>query len=246
MHLIAPEVQGRTCFYTGMTTDDIYLYAACTEFFPGALGTLFPPIGASLFRILPGSGSTVTELTVQDFPEPIWYNGMVVMEDGSLLVTPSGLFDILPTIAKVTFTNSQTLEFTVNDWLRSSLLYFFPNGLAIDSGYLYYVGGQNLNRVRILSNGSPGIPVIIYQAGLDHVIDDIDIIGDWIAMAEWSLLNDNSVTLVHKTGLSIPYRIDTGNVQLSSVSIDRGGLFNAGDIIGTSFNQGGVYHYSLF
>lgn len=244
--LVSNQFQGETCFFSGMTTDNTYLYAACTIWQDGLLGQLQPPKRATLFRIKPGSGSTVAAQLTRDFAQPAWYNGMTMLNGNTLLMTPSALFGGQTAITKLTITNTSTLQFQVSEWLNSNGLYLLPNGLRYDKGFVYFVGGQNLWRIRVNSNGTAGWPVLLFQTTINQVLDDFAIDGDWIVVSNHAIVNGlglNTLTRVHKTGLLLPQFISTGMTQISSVAVDPGSFMDPGSYISTSFFQGGIYRF---
>ena len=250
--LVRPVLNGTPCTFTGMTTDGIYLFAICSV----NLAVTQPVSAAALFRILPGP-SAASEVKIRSFDNPTFYNGMTVLGPNTLLLTDtsSGLLNILlgnrdvSAVTKLTITNEATLDFQLSEWLPASPLLLAPNGITRDGNFVYFVGGQSLFRIRVLPDGSAGIPILIYQAALTQTMDDLVAVGNRIAVAEIALVNGvlgaNSITFVNKAGLGEPVRVSTGLLQLSAVAVDRGTLFDPGDIIATSFFQGGVYRFSL-
>jgi hypothetical protein len=105
------------------------------------------------------------------------------------------------------------------------LAYLLPNGLQVENDYVYFVGGQNVFRIRIRPDGSAGVPALLHQTPINHTFDDLIIVGDYLAIAEIAILNGlgvNSITFVKKTGSLFPARIATGNIQVSSLAVDPG------------------------
>ncbi len=242
--LVAPELEGHKCFYSSLTSDGTYLYATCTDWKQGLLGTFQKPNYASFLRILPGE-SGADEVIVREFPQPVWYNGMDMLDGNSILMTQSvaNQGSGNSSIIKLDITNADTLDFEISDWLPSSSLYLNPNGLAIDDGYVFFIGGQNLFRIRINRDGSAGTPFLLYQSVLTRILDDITVIGDRVLIAEAGLAT-GAIVSVHKFGAALPSRINTGTVQLSDLDLDPG-TFSQGALIGTSYYKGGVYSFPL-
>lgn len=245
--LVSPQLGADTCEFSGMTTDNTYLYAACTVWADSsALSTLKPPKRAVLFRVKPGAGSTAAEVKTKDFASKRWYNGMAMLDASTLLMTPSNLLGSDTAVVKLKITSSSTLAHTVSDWLPGSILYLIPNGIQVADGHLYYVGGQSLYRIKITSAGAAGIPFLIYQAPVNKVLDDLSVWGDWVSVTEIGLVNGlglNSITVVNKTGLTVPYKILTGMTQLSSLARDPGSFGATGSYVATSYFQGGILRY---
>lgn len=245
--LVSTVYDADRCDYSGMTADNTYLYAACTVWDPSALlPTASPPKRAALLRIKPGAGSTVAELKTKPFPAPVWYNGMTVLDTNTLLMTPSAPLGTKSGIVKLTITNTATLDHTVKEWLPGSPLYLVNNGVTVNNGNVYFVGGQNLWRIPVKSDGSAGLPIPLYQTTLNQTMDDLTVKGDWLVVAEIGLVNGlglNSLTFVHKTGLAPVYKLWTGLTQLSGVVVDPGTFGTPGAFIATSYYQGGVYRY---
>ncbi len=243
--LVSTAYGADTCNFSGMTTDNTYLYAACTVADgTGVLSQLAPPKRAALFRIKPGAGATA-EVKIKPFPTPVWYNGMAMLDASTILMTPSAPLGTKPAIVKLKIT-STALDHTVSEWLPGSVLYLLPNGIQVSNGYLYFSGGQNLFRIQIKSNGSAGIPVLMYQTTINQVIDDLTVRGDWVAIGEYGIVNGlgiNSITLVHKTALGPPVRLWTGLNQVSSLAVDPGTFGTPGSFIGTDFFGGGIHRY---
>jgi len=243
--VVEANLNGEQCFYSSMTTDDYYLYATCTVWKDGLLGTFQEPEYAAFLRILPGNYGA-DEVIVHEFDQPVWYNGMTMLDDDSILMTQSvsSQGSGNSAIVKLDITNQMTAEFTISDWLDSSITYLNPNGVQYSNGYVYFVGGQNLFRIRVLSGQRAGIPILMYQTTVNEMLDDFTIVGDWLAIAEVALINGtgtNNVTFVHKHGWISPFKVFTGFLQLSSLAVDPGTLTYAGDLIGTSYYQGGLY-----
>jgi len=238
---------GDTCYFTGMTTDHTYLYAACTVWAPGSvLSQLLPPKRAALFRIKPGSAGQPAEVTIRPFSAPAWYNGMAMLDSRTILMSPSSPLGTKPAVVRLTLDDPGTLRHTITVWLPGSPLYLLNNGIAVDDGHVYFVGGQNLFRIHVLPDGSAGLPVLLYQVPVNKTLDDLVVRGDWIAVAEIGIVNGlglNAITLVHKTGLALPYKIWTGMTQLSALAIDPGTFGAPGTFVATSYFQGGVMRY---
>jgi hypothetical protein len=246
--LVAPPFEGDTCDFSGMTTDNTYLYAACTVWADSAsaLSALNPPKRAVLFRIKPAANSTAAEVKTKNFASQRWYNGMTMLDSSTILMTPSSLLGSDSAVVKLKITNTSTLAHTVTEWLSGSVLYLIPNGIQVSDGYLYYVGGQSLYRIKITSTGSAGVPFLIYQTPTTSVLDDLNISGDWVSVAEIGIVNGlglNSITVVNKTGLVTPYRILTGMTQVSSLVRDPGTFGATGSYVATSYYQGGILRY---
>lgn len=244
--IVSNQFEGDTCFFSGMTTDDTYLYATCTiAASDSLLDQIKPPKRAVLFRVLPGE-SKAADVKTTDFQDPTWYNGMAMLDDNTLLMTPSNFLGMDSAIVKMHIYDQENLQFTVEEWMSGSIFYLLNNGIRVDNGFVYLVGGQNLLRIRIRWDGTPSVPVLLYQAPVNKVLDDFTIVGDWLAVSEVGLINGlglNSITFVHKLGTFLPYKKLTGLTQLSSLEVDPGTFFEAGSLIGTSFFQGGVYQY---
>ncbi len=237
-----------TCFFTGMTTDHTYLYAACTVWASDSvLSQLKPPRRAALYRIKPGANGAAAEIKIRPFTAPAWYNGMTMLDANTLLMSPSTVLDSSgPAIVKLKINSTSTLDHTISQWLPGSLLYLLPNGISVSNGHVYYVGGQSLFRIQIKPDGSASTPLLVYQVPVNKVLDDMVINGDWIAVAEIGIVNGlglNSITIIHKTGLTLPYKIPTGMTQVSALAIDPGTFATPGSYIATSQFQGGVYRF---
>ena len=243
--VVEPMVNGNECSYTGMTTDNYYLYASCTKW---QSSTFADPEFAAFLRILPGTHGA-EQVIAHEYDEPIWYNGMTMFDDDSLLMTKTvpDQGSIKAAIVKLDITNQLTSEFTVSKWFPSNSLLFAPNGIKYDNGFVYFVGGQNLFRIEVNEDQTHGFPFHIYQTALHKALDDFAIVGDWIAVAETALINGwgtNNVLFVHKTGTVSTTRIPTGKIQMSHFVKDSGTLFSD-DLIGTSFYQGGLYRIPM-
>ena len=247
--LVEANLNGNQCFYSSLTTDNYYLYATCTVWKDGLLGTFQEPEYAAFLRILPGS-SQADQVIVHEFDQPVWYNGMTMLDNDSILMTQSvsSQGSGNSAIVKLDITNQLTADFTISDWLPSSIFYLNPNGVKYENGYVYFVGGQNLFRIPVRWNQTAGIPILMYQTTVNEMLDDFTIVGDWLAIAEVALINGtgtNNVTFVHKHGWISPFKVFTGFLQLSSLAVDPGTLTYAGDLIGTSYYQGGLYRIPM-
>jgi hypothetical protein len=244
--MVSPQSGADSCFYSGMTTDDTYLYAVCTVMETGSLlSQLAPPKRAALLRIKPGA-SAAAEVKLKPFATPVWYNGMAMLDKSTILMTPSAPLGTSPAVVKLKITDTATLDHSISQWLPGSPLYLLPNGITISDDHLYFVGGQNLFRIRIKSDGSAGIPVLLYQTTINQVLDDLTVKGDWVAVGEYAIVNGlglNYITLIRKTGLAAPLRLWTGQAQVSSLAIDPGTFGTPGAFIGTSYFQGGIYRF---
>jgi hypothetical protein len=249
--VLPPELRGDICLYTGLTTDGQQLYAACTVTGGSPLAALAPP-KAALVRIRPIANEY--QIAVAYFDQPSWYNGMAMVDGRTLLMSRSvtGLIggvltgDSGPAIDRVEIVDQDALALRVTPWLASSPTYLLPNGIEVENGYAYFVGGQNVFRIRIREDGSAGVPVLLYQTPINHTFDDLIIVGDYLAIAEIAVLNGlgvNSITFVKKSGSLFPRRIPTGDIQISSLTVDPGTFGVAGALIGTSFFQGGIYRF---
>ncbi len=253
--VLAPEQNGDTCQYLGMTTDGTYLYATCAVYEGGLLSQLQPPVKAALVRILPGAQHDhQVKLTYLD--HPTWYNGMAVLDEHTLLVSRSltgsgpkliGINIPGATIEKVTITDHTEFSFEISPCLEPSPDFIMPNGIQADGNDVYFVGGTNLYRIPVQADGSAGSPRKLYQTTINKTFDDFTLVGNQLAVTEIGILNGlgrNSITLINKRGSLVPKRITTEKVQLSSVVVDPGTFGKTGDFIGTSFFQGGIYRFS--
>lgn len=246
--VLPPELDGDICLYGGMTTDGAQLYAACTVTGGSPFGVL-APAKAALVRIRPEADGF--DITTSYFEQATWYNGMAVMDDGSLLLSRSLTGSITnadgPAIDRAEIMNDDTLALRVRPWFSASPTYLLPNGIQVDNGYVYFVGGQNVFRIRVGRDGSAGTPLLLHQTLPNHTFDDFIIVGDYLAIAEIAIVNGlgvNSITFVRKTGSLFPRRVLTGTIQLSSLAVDPGTFGQPGDLIGTSFFQGGIHRFN--
>lgn len=245
--VVPREFEGQNCFFSGMTTDGSTLYSVCTVWGDdaGQLQVLNEPERALMFRVQP-QGDGTFDVTTTEFQDPVWYNGMAMLDDDTILMTPSNLLGGDSAIVRLDIRSHEPLNFGIEEWLEGSVGYLLPNGLAVDKGYVYFVGGQNLFRVHVRRNGKPGTPVLLFQTTLNKMLDDLVVDGDWIAVTNHGLANGlgvNAITRVHKTGLAIPRTTWTGRIQPSSLTIDPGTFFEPGSYIATSFFQGGIHRF---
>lgn len=245
--VLPPQLQGDVCLYTGMTTDGERLYAACTVAGASPLDVLIPP-KAALVRVSPAGDDY--DVTVSYLAEPTWYNGMAMLGTGTLLASRSASGALTnvpgPAIDRIDIVDANALAIRVRPWLSASPSYLMPNGIVVDDGYAYFIGGQNLFRIRIRSDGSAGTPVLLHQTAPNHVFDDLTVAGEYLAVAEIAILNGlgvNSITLVRKAGSLFARRIPTGMIQMSSLAVDPGTIGATGDLIATSFFQGGIHRF---
>lgn len=252
--VVPSTLNGDPCFYSGMTTDGTYLYAACSIYrSENVLDRIGKPEKAALVQVLPGHQHN-HEVRTHYFDQPKWYNGMAMLDSDTLLMS-SSLSGILTAaisgveggaIDQVDILDRGSLSVNVSTWLDESLFYFLPNGIQSDGESVFFVGGQNVFRVPVRSDGSAGYPRLLHQVALNKVLDDFTIDGDQLVIAEDAIINGlglNSITLVNKRGSLAPPKILTGMTQLSSLMVDPGTFGTAGDFIGTSFFQGGIHRY---
>ena len=236
------------CFFAGMTTDDTYLYATCNE--RSLITGSIIPQKAALFRVLPGI-SEADEITIRPYEVPNWYNGMIMLDDSTMLMSASQSGSLLnfagADIVKLTITDHQQFDFVIEDWLTAERGNLMPNGLARDDHYLYFITGQRLQKVTLDMNYQPGEIETLYQAPFYKVLDDMTIFDNTLAIAEIGAINGvgkNVITLIDLNNPKQIEKISTDKIQLSSLVVDSGSLFNAGEFIGTSFFQGGLHRFS--
>lgn len=240
--LVAPALDGAPCFFTGMTTDGVYLYAACT-----ATDNIVRPSAAALFRIRPGADEA--QVKIGRFATPVWYNGMAMAPDGGILMSNSaaGTAHRGPgaAIVKASLKGSSgdELLFELSDWLPASFNYFMPNGIAVDGNTAYFVGGQNLFRIAIKPDGRPGLPIPIYLTGGGQLLDDLTLAGNRVAVAEIAMygIGFNRIVSVPKSGWGLPRTLSTGAVRLSSLAVSPGDLGRKGELIATSYFESGLH-----
>lgn len=246
--IVPPALDGQPCFFTGMTTDGQYLYAACT-----AGANVVEPVAAALYRVLPAVDGA--EVKIGRFATPVWYNGMAMAPDGGIFMSSSasGSFHgggdgVAVVKATVTGTAGDELLLSLADWLPTSLAYLMPNGIAVQGSTMYFVGGQNLFRIPIKADGKAGLPVQLFQTGIGRVLDDLTVAGDRVVVTDVPLLPGvgfNWLVSVAKSGWGLPRWLNTGGAGLSSVTVSPGGLVPAGQLIATSYFDGGIHGFPL-
>jgi hypothetical protein len=244
--IVEPRLDGQPCVFTGMTTDGTLLYAVCT-----VRSAPLEVQDAALFRIVPGP-SRAADVRTRRFEKPTFYNGMTVLDRRTLLLTDTSASPLVaggltrPAIVKLVITDPDAFRFELSDFLASSARFAAPNGITSSGRSVFFVGGQNLLRIPLRDDGSAGAPVPILEVQGNQFLDDLVVVGDRVAVAEISLVSGsgvNAITLVAQSGSGLPLRISSGAIQLSALAVDRGRLFASGDLIATSFFQGGVLRF---
>lgn len=241
-----PVLNGSACFFTGMTTDGVDLYAACTLFAGSATAD---PAAASLVRVT-GLGGEQPEIERHDFAEPSWLNGMTVLaraDDGvSILATQSvsgtahqGVGDAI-----VKLDISDDMQVAVSPWLAANGSFYMPNGIERAGDTIYFVGGQNLYAVALTPALTAGEQTLLYQAGFSKLLDDIAVNGDYVAVAEIPISNFGAGRQVVSVSLAGGQTqvLDTGNIGLSDLVLaPSNGVFGEGNVLASSYFNGGVY-----
>lgn len=248
---VAPRLDGEQCFFTGMTTDGTYLYAACTVLGPSP----DQPRKAALYRVLPGA-SRAAQVHIDRFEQTVWYNGMTMLDARTVLMTSTAAGTEYgqpgPAVVAATFADDPgalRIE-RLQSWLDSSPQYRAPNGIVRDGDQVYFVGGQNLFRIPVDSDGRAGMPVLMYRSAFTNLLDDLTVVGDRIAVADIAFINGlglSSIALIGKRAVpgQWPQRIYTGVVRVSSLAVDPGTLYGPGDLIASSYFEGGVHRYRV-
>ncbi|RLT91979.1 MAG: hypothetical protein D9N11_16410 [Ketobacter sp.] len=235
------------CFFSGMTTDGHDLYAACTIWYPWLI-PLGRPRTAALYRVTPGA-SSADQVQIQAFADPVWYNGMTMLDDHTLLLSASSYGTALgfdgPAIAKLTITDPLTLGFELEDWLERRPGMLMPNGLLMAEGELYFIGGQTLFRIPVLDDGSAGEPELLYRTPWYRVLDDMTWHEGELVLAEIAGINGLGKNyLTYFDPLTGHYRRqDSGLIQVSSLAVDLGNVSVPGALLATSFFEGGLHRY---
>ncbi|MGB3621394.1 hypothetical protein FT643_11850 [Ketobacter sp. MCCC 1A13808] len=247
---VAKPSNSRNGFFSGLTTDGEHLYAAYNQWNPFLL-LLGRPAAAAFYKILPGT-SAAARIQIKPFENPVWYNGMVTLDSDTLLLSASQSGTALnfagPAIVRLTITDHENLHFELGEWLSAGPGMLLPNGLVKGGESLYFVGGQSLFRVNIDAEGNAGEPTRIYKTGPFHFMDDLTLSGDTLAVTEFSPINGlvkNYITLLDIGSNHLIKKIPSDRIQLSSLAVDQGLIGNAGDLIGTSYFQGGIHVYTI-
>lgn len=247
--VLAPTINGEPCFMTGMTSNGAVLYGSCS-----AGADVTNPSAAAFFRMIPGEAvGTFESVEATEYPEPVWYNGMAVDSAGDVYMSASANKFPKASIVKLHIDNPATLSFTLTDW-KININEFMPNGIHIENDTVYYVGGQAVYKIAINADGSAAFPSVIYRTGFDRLMDDLTITDDAIVVSEFSLLDALLGTTMGPSLLVFidknaswwqrPITQDTGSVVVSSLVEDKNGVLGGpGDLILTSFFQGGIYAY---
>lgn len=198
-------------------------------------------------------------------PGAFFANGMAVDDDGDIYISNSAaiLLGNKTAIEKVTIegteaNNASNLILSHTPWIVSGDYSgdVFPNGVQIEGDVLYYVSQDEIRKVRINDDGSPGEQRIHYKGLLidgykNHLIDDFEIWNGYIAFAS---------TIISKSVVILPPAdfeeekvkpIETINVDYypSSVRFQPEGeysnpLFRKNALLVTSFFGGGLYELS--
>lgn len=143
---------GTPCMLTGLTSDGVDLYGSCSAFVDGDVNQI---TGASLYRIRPEGNGGLETVVVKDYDVAVWYNGMAMDDDGNLYMSASSAKFPHASIVKVVFTNANNLEFSLSTW-KMALGEYMPNGIQIEGSSMYYVGGHNIFKININTDGTAG------------------------------------------------------------------------------------------
>ncbi len=237
-----PAVQGpENCRYTGLTSSGNTLYAACQT---SSSDTFLTQIKVSEDGL-----STISKKLPNN---PALANGMAVGPDGSIYISDSqnaySMTKSAP-IFKVTITNDETFEFTVEDWLGTEHIIKFPNGVQIEGNTIYFADHYKVRTIEIDENGNPGAIDDFYTTTSANLIDDLTITPDYIAISE--IKYPTSANGSNTTGHTILIDKESGETvkqiaadkiyEPSSIIYDRDGVFGEESLFVTDYFKSGLY-----
>ena len=149
--------------------------------------------------------------------------------------------------ASVDATSDPTeLSFTHQPWLKNgdSGSDFFPNGIQIEDGILYYATKNEIRKVRMNADYSAGASATHYR-GL--MTDDFDLHNGYIALATVSfpgamlVLPPGDFDERVKPMYAVPLATIPSSVSYQHNNPSGDTLFENGSFIVTSFFGGGIY-----
>ncbi len=241
---------GDACAFGGLAVQGNTLYAACNHI---ALYQVNTELGSEQVK----SGRFTTENfipkdTGDSFnPSLFFANGMAVDTNGHVYLSNSLASNLLdPTvITQVKIeegTSGSDLVFSHQPWIKAGdyALDFFPNGIQIEDGILYYASLNEIRKVKINNDASPG-DINLHYRGL--MTDDFELYDGWVALASVSLPGtvkllpparfDQRVSSVK----TIPLTFIPSSVRYQMDRADGKNVFPAGSLVVTSFFSGGIH-----
>ncbi|MGZ3254533.1 MAG: hypothetical protein ACXU7D_09535 [Burkholderiaceae bacterium] len=258
------NVAGQTCYFGSMTSIGYKLYAICTN-----VSQLMP--ASVLYRVdtsKPVSDPTriaSTPLTTIAF-QP---NGMAADQNGDLYIPNSAAFIAtmqygvpnVPAIVKVKITDPVAFKITETGWLPALFGGYAPNGVAISGNQLYLPSMNVIYRIPIMTGGSAGAPVVVYQTAKTNLFDNVTLLpGNLIAVSEISNPNTALINAVYPgtppaTTLTTQVSLIDPNLgkflgavkfpdyaRPSSITVSKGSLFPDNTAVVTdAIGAGGLY-----
>ena len=244
------------CWFHGLTTDGKYLYATSAVHLEG--DPQKTDYGA-LFRILPHQDTANVSIAHYNHNELRGYNGMAVGANEAIYMSNSSALRDSSKVAvyKVEIIDHDDFVIKITPWLSADLLRdIAPNGIQIQNSMMYYVSGKGLYKLQITPSG-PGIPIPMYVTMIfNNILDDLAILSDdRIAVAEIDFISAmngfpgigiNQIIIVDTKNFSLNNKvIVTSPYTVSSLAEGKGNLFTNGNLIATSWFQGGVREFAI-
>ena len=230
-------VQGPdNCRFSGMTSSGITLYAACQT----------QSSGTYLMKVELLDDILDIQSKKLDIDHGL-ANGMAVGPDGSIYISDSN--SVVTTIMKVTITNPDTFEFTVEPWLSKEYAINMPNGIQIEGDLMYFADRYKIRTIKIEAD-APGAVEDFYTTDNSMLIDDFAITPTHLAIAEISYMSavmngagagGHTIILDKEDGKQLQKIEATQKYQPSSVIYDSEGIFAEDALFVTDYFLGGLY-----
>jgi len=209
----APSI-GNRAFFFGITQFQNFIYSTCTPDINSAASPRY-------IMLMDLQQSPATMVAIHQITDPAIFDGLASDAVGHLYLTNLGTFRPLRPgrIVKLNMTSPTTVA-SQSTWLEAD---GHPNGIKIDGDILYFtqepfrlLGRSTVEKVRIKSDGTAGVPETIYTTGIARLLDDIELVEGGLVITQGGLIDEFDPATFHNSQFNKIIHISESGQELHS------------------------------
>ncbi len=208
---------GNRAFFFGITQFQHFVYATCTPDVTNATSPRY-------IMLMDLQQSPATMVAIHRISDPAIFDGLASDAVGHLYLTNLGTFRPLRPgrIVKLNMTSPTTVA-SLSTWLEAD---GHPNGIKIDRDTLYFtqepfrlLGRSTVEKARIKSDGTAGVPETIYTTGIARLLDDIELVDGGLVITQGGLIDEFDPATFHNSQFNKIIHISESGQELHSSDI---------------------------